>query len=234
MSGVRIAPSLLSADFADLAAEIKAVEDAGVEILHVDIMDGHFVPNITFGPKIVGAIHSLARSDLFVHLMIEDPEAYLEQFIEAGASCVTFHVEAVEDARRLVEKTKSLKVKAGVAINPETPLKAADRVFDVADLMLVMSVHPGFGGQEFIREVVRKIRILHDLRQSKGYVFDIEVDGGIGVKTAPITAWAGADILAAGASIFKSRSPAAAIRAIAAAAQEGLAKRSNPEAFRID
>jgi ribulose-phosphate 3-epimerase len=231
MSTIRIAPSLLSADFTDIKGEIKRVEDVGVNILHVDVMDGHFVPNITLGPFIVDAIHRTARSELDVHLMIEKPDTYLERFIKAGADYVTFHVEAVDEAKALVEKTKSLGVKGGVAINPATSLEQATPVFEVADLILMMTVNPGFGGQAFIREVVPKIRALYELKQSKGYTFEIEVDGGVAVDTAPITAWAGADILVAGASVFKTPDPPAAIKAIAQAAQEGLAQRSDPKAF---
>jgi ribulose-phosphate 3-epimerase len=231
MSTVRIAPSLLSADFTDLKGEIKRVEDAGVDLLHVDVMDGHFVPNITLGPFIVDAINRAARSELDVHLMIEKPDKYLERFIEAGADYVTFHVEAVAEAKALVEKTKSLGVKGGVAINPATGLEPATPVFEIADLIVMMTVNPGFGGQTFIREVIPKIRALYDLKETKGYTFEIEVDGGVGIETAPITAWAGADILVAGASVFKTPDPPAAVKAIAEAAAKGVALRADPQAF---
>ena len=231
MSTVRIAPSLLSADFTDLRSEIKRVEDVGVDLLHVDVMDGHFVPNITLGPFIVEAIKRAAGSELDVHLMIEEPDKYLERFIEAGADYVTFHVEAAAEARELVEKTKALGAKGGVAINPATGLEPATPVLEIADLIVMMTVNPGFGGQAFLHEVVPKIRSLYELKEAKGYAFEIEVDGGVGIETAPVTAWAGADILVAGASIFKTPDPPAAVKAIADAARRGLARRSDPKAF---
>jgi ribulose-phosphate 3-epimerase len=233
VSSVRLAPSLLSADFTDLRASIDLVEDAGVDILHVDVMDGHFVPNITFGPLMVDAIRRLAKSELDVHLMISDPAKYLERFIKAGSTYVTFHVEALEQARSLVQEAQTMGAKAGVALNPATSLEAAECVFEVADLIVMMTVNPGFGGQGFIHDVVPKIRALYELRQSKAYGFAIEVDGGVGLDSAAISAWAGADILVAGAAVFKSGDPQAAIRAIKEAAEEGLAKRSDPDAFSL-
>lgn len=230
-SRLRIAPSLLSADFADLKGAIQVVEGAGVDILHVDVMDGHFVPNITIGPFIVEAIRRVSGSDLDVHLMIDDPEKYLERFVKAGSTYITFHVEATGEARRLVDLARRLGVKAGVAINPATALSSAAGVLEVADIIVVMTVNPGFGGQSFISAVVPKIRELYELKVAAGYGFEIEVDGGIGVDTAPIAAWAGADILVAGASVYKAADPADAIRAIAEAGRRGLARRHDPRAF---
>jgi ribulose-phosphate 3-epimerase len=218
----RIAPSLLSADFSRLGEAIKCVEDAGVSLLHVDVMDGHFVPNITFGPIIVRAIRKLAASELDVHLMISDPSAYLAKFIEAGASYVTFHVEALKEAEPLLARARELGAKAGIAINPETSLDVARPVLAAADLVVMMTVHPGFGGQGFIEEVVPKIKALYELREAEGLGFEIEVDGGVNLETAPLAARAGADILVAGAAVFKSEDPAAAVRAIAEAAGAGL------------
>jgi ribulose-phosphate 3-epimerase len=234
MTDLRLAPSLLSADFADLRGAIESVEAAGVSILHVDVMDGHFVPNITFGPLIVDAIRRIAHSDLDVHLMIDDPGFYLERFIKAGAAYLTFHCETVGDARPLVEKSRSLGVKGGVALSPATPLDVAAEVLEVADLVVVMTVHPGFGGQGFIREVVPKIRALYELRRARDYDFEIEVDGGVTVDTAPVAAWAGADILVAGAAVFKTDDPQQAIHAIAEAAQQGLARRDDSTAFPLN
>jgi ribulose-phosphate 3-epimerase len=228
---LRIAPSLLSADFTDLKGAIAAVERAGVDILHLDVMDGHFVPNITIGPFIIEAIRRVSKSDLDVHLMIENPEKYLERFVRAGSTYVTFHVEATAEARRLVDEARALGVKAGLAINPGTSLQAAAPVLEVADIMVMMTVNPGFGGQSFIADVVPKVRELYELKAARGYGFEIEVDGGIGVDTAPIAAWAGADILVAGAAVYKTVDPAGAVRAIAEAGRRGLALRHDPHAF---
>jgi len=228
---VRIAPSLLSADFADLKGAIACVEDAGADILHLDVMDGHFVPNITFGPFIVEAIRRVSRSDLDVHLMIEAPDVYLERFVKAGSTYVTFHVEAARDAKPLIERAQALGVKAGVALNPATRLEAAASVLEIADIIVMMTVNPGFGGQGFIKEVVPKIREIHELRVSRGYKFQIEVDGGVGADNAPIAAWAGADILVAGAAVYRQPDPAGAFKAIAAAAQMGLDRRHDANAF---
>jgi ribulose-phosphate 3-epimerase len=229
--GIRIAPSLLSADFADLKGAIAAVERAGVDILHLDVMDGHFVPNITIGPFVIEAIRRVSKSDLDVHLMIEEPEKYLERFVAAGSTYLTFHVEATVEARRLVELARRLGVKAGVAINPGTSLEAAASALEVADIIVMMTVNPGFGGQGFIADVVPKVRELYELKTARGYTFEIEVDGGIGVDTAAIAAWAGADILVAGAAVYKTGDPAGAVRAIAEAARGGLALRHDPRAF---
>jgi ribulose-phosphate 3-epimerase len=229
--GVRIAPSLLSADFANLAEAVRLVEEAGVSLLHVDVMDGHFVPNITIGPFVIEAIRRVAKSQLDVHLMIEEPGRYLERFVRAGSDYITFHVEAVPEALDLVKRAKSLGARAGVALNPATPLGPAEPVFEIADLIVVMTVNPGFGGQGFMAEVVPKIRRLYELKSSRNYGFEIEVDGGIGIQTAPVAAWAGADVLVAGAAVYGSPDPKGAVRAIAAAALRGLAERANPQAF---
>jgi ribulose-phosphate 3-epimerase len=230
-SRIRVAPSLLSADFADLAAEIKMVEEVGVDLLHVDVMDGHFVPNITFGPMIVDVIRRLASSHLDVHLMISEPARYLEKFIKAGSDYVTFHVETVSQARPLLEEARRLGARPGIALNPATELMGLEDVLAASDLVVMMTVNPGFGGQSFIAEVVPKIRALYDLRAEKGWEFEIEVDGGVNVKTAEVAAWAGGDILVAGAAIFKSPDPRQAVRDIESAGLKGLEKRADSTAF---
>lgn len=230
-SKVRVAPSLLSADFADLAAEIKRVEEVDVDLLHVDVMDGHFVPNITFGPMMVDVIRRLASSELDVHLMISEPGRYLESFIKAGSDYVTFHVEAVGEAGPLLEEARSMGTRPGIALNPATGLTGLDEVLGACDLVVMMTVNPGFGGQGFITEVVPKIRALYELRAERGWEFEIEVDGGVNIETAEVAAWAGGDILVAGAAVFRAEDPQQAVRDIARAGLKGVGKRDDRTAF---
>ncbi len=194
-------------------------------------MDGHFVPNLTFGPMIVKAIRKLARAELDVHLMISNPEAYIERFVESGSNYLTFHIEAVERATELLERAKLLGVKVGFALNPQTDLSRCSGLLEIADIVVIMTVNPGFGGQSFMYEVVPKIRDLYMLKNKHNYEFDIEVDGGINVTTAPIAAWAGADILVAGAAVFKSGDPAKAVKDVLEAAATGASRRDDPDAF---
>jgi ribulose-phosphate 3-epimerase len=218
-----IVPSLLSADFAALGDAIARAERAGADMIHVDIMDGHFVPNLTMGPPIVKAIRRVSHVPLDVHLMIEEPDRYAEAFVEAGAASLTVHVEAVVHLHRTVQLVKSLGVKAGVALNPATPVSALEEIAGDLDYVLVMTVNPGFGGQTFIPRSPSKIRAVRELLRREGSSAPIEVDGGIDVHTAPMVVAAGAEILVAGNSIFGTADPEAAIRALRAAAQSAIA-----------
>jgi ribulose-phosphate 3-epimerase len=215
---VLIAPSLLSADFARLREEIEAIERGGADLIHVDVMDGHFVPNITLGPILVRAIRSVATVPLDVHLMIEDPDRYIDAFIEAGASRISVHAEAARHLHRTVHFIRSCGAKAGVAINPATPVVALEDLADDVDHVLVMTVNPGFPAQTFIPRSESKVRAMRALLDSRGNDAPIEVDGGIGPGNAARIAAAGAGILVAGNSIFAGGDPERATRGLRAAA----------------
>lgn len=202
---VKIAPSILSANFLKLGEEIKAAEEAGADMLHVDIMDGHFVPNITFGPFIVAAIRKITSLPLDVHLMIEEPETYLRDFIKAGADYITVHLEASVHLHRTIQWIKEGGVKAGVSLNPATPVWSLEDILPDINLALLMSVNPGFGGQEFIPQVIEKIRTLKSFIYEKGLSTLVEVDGGINLDNAKNVASAGADILVMGSAFFNSK-----------------------------
>ena len=210
---VKIAPSILSADFAKLGEEIKEVESA-VDYIHVDVMDGHFVPNITIGPLIVDAIRPVTDLPLDVHLMIENPEHYIRAFFDACADIITVHQEACPHLHRVVQQIKQAGVKAGVVINPATPVESIEYVLEDVDLVLVMTVNPGFGGQSFIPSGLNKIKQLFDLRSEHGYSYEIEVDGGVNQETAKQCIDAGADVLVAGSAIFNKDNRIEAIKAI--------------------
>jgi ribulose-phosphate 3-epimerase len=211
---VAIAPSILAADFTRLGDEIARVEAAGVEYLHVDVMDGHFVPNITFGPPVVRAVRKATQLPLDVHLMLADPDRYLDAFAEAGASIITVHAEATPHLHRTVQRIHSLGAKAGVAINPATPVHALEEIVPDVDLLLVMSVNPGFTGQVFLPGSVRKIEAARQLIASRGSQAAIEVDGGIDQTNIASVVRAGASMVVAGASIFHTPDPAASIDAL--------------------
>jgi ribulose-phosphate 3-epimerase len=215
---VWIAPSLLAADFAALGDAIRAAERGGADLIHVDIMDGHFVPNLTMGPPVVQSIRRVATVPLDVHLMIEDPDRYIEAFAEAGANQITVHVEVLPHLHRTLQFIHSLGLRAGVALNPSTPVVAIEEVAGDLDYVLVMTVNPGFGGQTFIPRSTSKIRAVRALLDGQGSRAAIEVDGGIDSVTAPQVVAAGADILVAGHSIFSHADPAAAVRDLRAAA----------------
>jgi ribulose-phosphate 3-epimerase len=204
MTTAKIAPSILSADFLRLGEEIRAAGDAGADMLHIDIMDGHFVPNITIGPAIVEAIRKITTLPLDVHLMIEDPDRYLKDFIHAGADYLTVHCEASVHLHRTLQSIKESGVKAGVSLNPATPVSLLEDVAPDADLILLMSVNPGFGGQVFIPQTLKKIRALRTLLTEHGLSALIEVDGGVKTDNARDVIAAGADILVMGSAFFNS------------------------------
>lgn len=203
---IRIAPSILSADFIRLGEEIKAVEDAGAHLIHIDIMDGHFVPNITIGYSVVEAIRKITKLPLDVHLMIEEPDKFLNNFIKAGADFLTVHFEASIHLHRAVHFIKESGIKAGVSINPSTPVWNLENILKDVDLVLLMSVNPGFAGQDFIPYTIEKIIILKKIIADRGLSALIEVDGGVKIDNAKVIADAGADILVMGSAFFKSES----------------------------
>lgn len=207
MKRLTIAPSLLSADFSNLSKDVRAVEECGADALHCDVMDGHFVPNITFGPLVIKAVRKITDLPLLVHLMIEKPELYIEDFVEAGASEVTVHAEACIHLHRTIQSIKALGVPAGAALNPHTPLCILEHVISDLDAVLIMSVNPGFGGQSFIETMVPKIAEVRNMADEAGIDIDIAVDGGIDVNTAPRVVRAGANVLVAGSSVFSNSKP---------------------------
>ncbi len=205
-----LAPSILSADFTNLSQQIRLVEMAGADWIHCDVMDGHFVPNITFGPFIVEAVNRITKLPLDVHLMIENPEFYIKDFIDAGADYITVHFEEVIHLNRVVSQIKELGAKTGVVINPTTPVQSIKDIAEYIDLLLIMTVNPGFGGQSFIPNSIRRIHEAVELREKFKAKFLIEVDGGINSQTIKSAFLAGADVFVAGASIFKSDNISAA------------------------
>ena len=202
---VKLAPSILSADFGRLGEQVAEVAKAGADYIHVDVMDGHFVPNITIGAPVVASLRSWTNLPLDVHLMIERPENHISQFAEAGAGIITVHVEVGQHLHRLIETIKGLGVRAGVALNPATPLSSVDEVLPLLDLVLVMTVNPGFGGQAFIGSMMDKIARLREMLDDRQAKAELEVDGGITANIAPKVAQAGAEVLVAGAAIFNSK-----------------------------
>lgn len=200
----RVAPSILSADFSMLGDEVRKVDEAGADLIHIDVMDGHFVPNLTFGAPVVKCIRKVTDLPFDVHLMIENPEKYIVDFKKAGADIITVHAEACSDLKSVIKSIKDIDVKVGVSINPSTPIAVIESVLSDVDMVLLMSVNPGFGGQSYIHTVTDKIRTLKDIRDKKGLSFDIEVDGGIDEKNASEVAEAGADILVAGSAVYKA------------------------------
>lgn len=208
---VKIAPSILSADFSRLGEEITAVEKGGADYIHIDVMDGHFVPNITIGPLIVEAIRPITKLPLDVHLMIENPDQYIEAFAKAGADYITVHVEACLHLHRTIQNIKSYGIKAGVVLNPATPVESIQHIIRDIDMVLLMSVNPGFGGQKFIPEVLPKIRKVKAMAEEKGIDLEIEIDGGVNSETAKLCMEAGANVLVAGSAIYNEENYAEAI-----------------------
>jgi ribulose-phosphate 3-epimerase len=208
---IEIVPSILSADFARLADEIAVVESAGLKMVHLDVMDGHFVPNITIGPPVIAKLRKYTKLVFDSHLMISEPDEYAERFIQAGVDHITFHIEVAKEPEKLIDKLHELDCSAGICLNPETPVKAIEKVAPLCDMVLVMTVHPGFGGQEFMLDAAKKVATV---RQIVGPDIRIEVDGGIEPHTTPIVVSYGADTLVAGNAIFSETDRIAAIQAI--------------------
>lgn len=209
---IKLAPSILSADFGRLAESVREVEEAGCEYLHIDVMDGHFVPNLTFGPVVIKSIRKKSEMVFDCHLMIENPDFYLEEFAKAGADIITVHQEACTHLHRTVHRIKELGCKAGVSLNPATDLSTLDYVLPDIDMVLIMSVNPGFGGQSFIPQSIEKIRRLKQKIEEKNYKIDIQVDGGVTAQNIAEIVDAGANILVAGSSIFGKEDIGAAVR----------------------
>ncbi|WP_099363048.1 ribulose-phosphate 3-epimerase [Fredinandcohnia onubensis] len=211
---IKIAPSILSADFAKLGEEIRDVENGGADYIHVDVMDGHFVPNITIGPLIVEAIRPITKLPLDVHLMIENPDQYISAFANAGADIITVHVEACPHLHRTIQLIKSHGVKAGVVLNPATPVDTIKHIIEDIDLVLLMTVNPGFGGQKFIHSVLPKIEEVARMVKEKNLNVEIEVDGGVNEETARLCVEAGANVLVAGSAVYNQVDRKAAIEKI--------------------
>ena len=222
---IEIAPSILAANFARLGEEIRAVEQGGADVIHVDVMDGHFVPNISIGIPVVKSLSQATRLPLDVHLMIEQPEKYIEEFVRAGAARVLIHQEATVHLDRALSMIREFGAQAGAAINPATPVAMLSDVLDKLDTVLVMSVNPGFGGQKFIPGAMEKIRQLNEWRTRYNHSFRIEVDGGVGMENAAALAQAGANTLAAGTTIFHAPDPASATRQMRKLATEAVRQR---------
>lgn len=221
---IQIAPSILAADFAKLGEEVKEVEQAGAKLIHIDVMDGHFVPNISFGSIVLDAIRPLTKLPLDVHLMIENPDQYIEQFAKAGADYITVHVEACRHLHRTIQLIRSYGVKPGVVLNPHTPIDSIQHVLEDIDMVLFMTVNPGFGGQKFIHSVVPKVEALSTIIKERGLNIDIEIDGGINAETIVPCAKAGATIFVAGSAIYSKEDRTAALQEILAAGEAAIQK----------
>ena len=202
MNSIKIAPSILSADFSKLGSEIKSLEDAGADLIHIDVMDGHFVPNITIGPEVINKLRNYTTLPFDVHLMISPVDNFIKNFVDAGADIITIHPEATLNLKNSIEKIKYFNKKIGVSLNPETPVDQVLPFLDIIDLVLVMSVNPGFGGQKFIKDTLTKVKILRKTIDEKKLKTQIEIDGGINFENAKIAKEAGVDIIVSGTTIF--------------------------------
>lgn len=221
-----IAPSILAADFSRLGAQVAAVTDAGARMIHVDVMDGHFVPNISIGVPVVESLRKATDAYLDCHLMIAEPDRYAEAFAKAGANCISVHQEATKHLNRSLALIQEAGCHAGVVINPATPVETLSEVLDMVHLVLVMSVNPGFGGQKFLPSALKKVARLADMRFERGLNFRIEVDGGVGPDNAAALVEAGCGILVAGSSIFRHADPGDGVRALRAAVEQGVLQRA--------
>ncbi|MEZ5418751.1 MAG: ribulose-phosphate 3-epimerase [Vicinamibacterales bacterium] len=218
---IRIAPSILSADFAHLARDVGAAEAGGADLIHVDVMDGHFVPNLTIGPPVIRAVRRIAQVPLDVHLMVQNPDPYLGTYVEAGAAMVSVHVEVLPHLHRTIAAIKALGAAAGVVLNPSTPVSAIEEVAGDVDFVLVMSVNPGFGGQSFIPRALDKVRAVRSLLDRAGTGAFVEIDGGVDLDNIAQVVAAGASVVVAGQAVFGHADAAAAVRALRAAAETG-------------
>jgi ribulose-phosphate 3-epimerase len=218
---IKIAPSMLSADFARLGEQIEEISRAGADYIHVDVMDGHFVPNISFGASVMKSLNGIESAPYDVHLMIEEPDKYLEDFVTDRTEYITVHQEACPHLNRTIQHLHSCGVKAGVALNPGSPVCLLDEVLDEADMILIMSVNPGFGGQSLIPSTLRKIRKLADLREKEGYKWELEIDGGVNLNTISDVSASGVDIFVAGSAVFKADSLGDRVKELKKAAEAG-------------